>query len=82
MLPVYAFNSLGHMMPLAIGFEALLLQKGDWQNLLPGRGGSLEVNEGIIKFLKMAAFSLQFHLLQLTWAARSNDEKQKSLWFF
>ncbi|KAL8264380.1 hypothetical protein R6Q59_022510 [Mikania micrantha] len=58
--------TLGHMIPLVLNFTRIQ------QNVPIGRNGLLEVNEVIVRIVVMAAFILQFRLLQLTWNAKKN----------
>ncbi|XP_059663999.1 uncharacterized protein LOC132309732 [Cornus florida] len=72
--------TLGHMIPLLLNFDALFLKNYNHQTVLLGSGGWLEVNEVIVRVITMAAFLLQFRLLQLAWSVRSSDGNQKGLW--
>ncbi|KAD4178966.1 hypothetical protein E3N88_27557 [Mikania micrantha] len=64
--------TLGHMIPLVLNFEVILSDTRIQQNVPIGRNGLLEVNEVIVRIVVMAAFILQFRLLQLTWNAKKN----------
>ncbi|CAL5335939.1 unnamed protein product [Camellia sinensis] len=71
----------GHMIPLVLNFETLFLEKRDRRRQLLRSGGWFEVNEVMVRIVTMAAFLLQFRLLQLTWSARLGGEKnQKASW--
>ncbi|GMP52931.1 hypothetical protein CsSME_00018569 [Camellia sinensis var. sinensis] len=71
----------GHMIPLVLNFETLFLEKLDRRRQLLRSGGWFEVNEVMVRIVTMAAFLLQFRLLQLTWSARLGGEKnQKASW--
>lgn len=72
--------TLGHMIPLLLNFEALFVANRNQTNVFLGSGGWLEVNEVIVRVVTMIAFLLQLRLLQLTWSARQDDERQKELW--
>ena len=72
--------TLGHMIPLLLNFEALFVANRNRQNVFLGSGGWLEVNEVIVRVVTMVAFLLQFRLLQLSWASRSNDGSENGLW--
>ncbi|XP_020223494.1 uncharacterized protein LOC109805728 [Cajanus cajan] len=72
--------TLGHMIPLVLNFEALLTQNPNNKNFVFGNVGWLEVNEIAIRLITMAAFLLQFRLLQLTWSSRKSDESINGLW--
>ncbi|KAK1286129.1 hypothetical protein QJS10_CPB20g01784 [Acorus calamus] len=73
--------TLGYMIPLVLNFEALFFTSHhNKQNVLLWRGGWLEANEVIVRVVTMVAFLLQFRLLQLTWSARSGEERNKGLW--
>ncbi|KAF5728908.1 hypothetical protein HS088_TW21G01062 [Tripterygium wilfordii] len=72
--------TLGYMIPLILNFEALFLANPNHQNVFPGGGGWLEVNEIMVRVVTMIAFLLQFRLLQLTWSARQSNDSQKGLW--
>ncbi|XP_048442602.1 uncharacterized protein LOC125478467 [Pyrus x bretschneideri] len=74
--------SLGYMIPLMLNFEAIFMSSTNRQNVFLGTGGWLEVNEVIVRVITMVlvAFSLQIHLLQLTWSARSKNGNRNKLW--
>ncbi|KAL2331435.1 hypothetical protein Fmac_019016 [Flemingia macrophylla] len=72
--------TLGYMVPLVLNFEALLAQSPNNKNFVFGNVGWLEVNEIAIRLITMAAFLLQFRLLQLTWSSRKSDESIKGPW--
>jgi len=79
-LVMMAMLTLGHMVPLVLNFEALLAQNPSNKNFVFGTVGWLEVNEIAVRLITMAAFLLQFRLLQLTWSSRKSDESNKGLW--
>lgn len=72
--------TLAHMIPLLLNFEAMFLSNHRRQTLLSGNGGWLEVNEVLVRVITMIAFLMEFRLLQLTWFARSGEERLKNLW--
>ncbi|XVE50261.1 hypothetical protein DITRI_Ditri01bG0147800 [Diplodiscus trichospermus] len=78
-LLMLVIQALGHLIPLVLNLEALLIQ--DSQRKVWIRGGTwLEMNEVIIRVVTMVAFLLQIRLLVLSWTARCSDEKKKALW--
>ncbi|PKA48753.1 hypothetical protein AXF42_Ash018695 [Apostasia shenzhenica] len=72
--------TLGHMIPLMLNFEALFSMNRNRQNVLQSSNGWLEVNEVVVRLMMMAAFLLQFRLLQVTWSLRSSSEGKQGLW--
>ncbi|KAK1354238.1 zf-RVT domain-containing protein [Heracleum sosnowskyi] len=69
--------TLGNMIPLVLNFEALFLPKQNTENVMLSSAGWLEVNEVIVRVITMAAFLLQFRLLQSAWTARQSGESNK-----
>ncbi|XP_074373512.1 uncharacterized protein LOC141713841 [Apium graveolens] len=69
--------TLGHMVPLVLNFEALVVAKHYTQKTILGSSGWLEVNEVLVRVTTLLAFLFEFCLLQLAWTARhtgkSND---------
>ncbi|XP_071727178.1 uncharacterized protein [Rutidosis leptorrhynchoides] len=67
--------TLGHLVPL-------LLNTRVHKNLPFGNGqGWLQLNEGIVvRIMSMAAFVLQFCLLQLTWTKKKNNQWVHEIW--
>eukprot|EP00257_Ricinus_communis_P011076 XP_002531712.2 uncharacterized protein LOC8273567 [Ricinus communis] len=78
-LVMLSILTLGHLVPLVTSFGSLLLNNDDQQHHFHGTGRFLEANEMLRNLLKLVAFLFQFHLLQLTWIARINSERYKSL---
>ncbi|XP_058210066.1 uncharacterized protein LOC131322673 [Rhododendron vialii] len=72
--------TLGHMVTLVLNFEALFLGNRKRNNVWLGSQGWLEVNEVIVRAVKMVAFLLQLRLLQLAFSARLGYENQKDIW--
>ncbi|KAA8523900.1 hypothetical protein F0562_010323 [Nyssa sinensis] len=72
--------TLGHMIPLVLNFEALLLPKHHPRSVMLRSGGWIEVNEVIVRVVTMAAFLLQCRLLHLSWSARLGDGNKKGFW--
>ncbi|KAH6835456.1 hypothetical protein C2S53_003164 [Perilla frutescens var. hirtella] len=70
----------GHMIPLVLNFEAVLLGKHDKKTLELGSGGRLEANEVAVRVITMVALMLQLRLLQLVWTAKQSDSNGKSSW--
>ncbi|KAH6775640.1 hypothetical protein C2S52_013201 [Perilla frutescens var. hirtella] len=70
----------GHMIPLVLNFEAVLLGKHDKKTLELGSGGRLEANEIAVRVITMVALLLQLRLLQLVWTAKQSDINGKSSW--
>ncbi|KAI9121271.1 hypothetical protein K1719_008304 [Acacia pycnantha] len=68
--------TLGHMFPLLLNFEALIMGNHRQQNVFLGSGGWLEVNEVIVRMVTMVAFLLELRLLQLTWSLRKGERSQ------
>lgn len=72
--------TLGHMIPLLLNFEALIMGNHSQQNVFLGSGGWLEVNEVVIRMVTMVAFLLELRLLQLTWSSRKGEISQPGCW--
>lgn len=74
--------TLGHMIPLALDFEALCSTKPDETKFFFRRGDEwFGANEVIITVLMVVAFLMLLRLLHLTFSARSHDINKKSLWY-
>ncbi|XP_040361725.1 uncharacterized protein LOC112203573 [Rosa chinensis] len=71
--------TLGYMIPLGINFRAMFTHDINSQNVYLGGGGWLEYNEIIIRITTLVAFLIQFHLLKLTWSAKSGNRTRKDL---
>ncbi|KAF3442885.1 hypothetical protein FNV43_RR16803 [Rhamnella rubrinervis] len=70
--------TLCYVIPLLLDFEALFMKiSTNHQNLLLGNDGCFEANE--VTVTVKIAFLLQFHLLQLTWSARSSSPSNKGI---
>ncbi|CAJ1957183.1 unnamed protein product [Sphenostylis stenocarpa] len=67
--------TLGHMVPLVLNFEALLIQNPNNKRWVRNNGW-LEVNEISVRLVTMVAFLMQFRLLYLTWSARMSGESK------
>ncbi|KAK7401828.1 hypothetical protein VNO78_13624 [Psophocarpus tetragonolobus] len=72
--------TLGHMVPLVLNFEALLIQNPNNRRWGFRNNEWLEVNEISVRLITMVAFLLQIRLLYLTWLARKSNESKKGLW--
>ncbi|KAI9120285.1 hypothetical protein K1719_007318 [Acacia pycnantha] len=72
--------TLGHMIPLLLNFEALIMGNHRQQNVFLGSGGWLEVNEVIVRMVTMVAFLLDLRLLQLTWSSRKSERSKPGCW--
>ncbi|XP_028775564.1 uncharacterized protein LOC114732451 [Neltuma alba] len=71
--------TLGHLIPLLLNFEALIMGSHK-QNVFPGSGGWLEVNEVVVRVVTMVAFLLELRLLQLAWSSRKGERSQPGCW--
>ncbi|KAI3457462.1 hypothetical protein Pfo_014125 [Paulownia fortunei] len=71
--------SLGHMIPLVLNFEALLLGNRK-KPATVNSGGWLEANEVTVRVVTMVAFLLQVRLLQLVWTAKQTEVSEKGFW--
>ncbi|KAL3503217.1 hypothetical protein ACH5RR_037666 [Cinchona calisaya] len=65
--------TLGHMIPLVLNLEALLLKNHDKQNVILRGDGWLELNEVSLRLVTLVVFLLLLRLLQLAWTARTQD---------
>nr|XP_011459897.1 PREDICTED: uncharacterized protein LOC105350155 [Fragaria vesca subsp. vesca] len=72
--------TLGYMLPLGINFEAMFIHNFNRQNVHLGGGGWLKFNEIIIRVTTLVAFLILFHLLKLTWSAKSGNGTRKDIW--
>ncbi|KAG8364947.1 hypothetical protein BUALT_Bualt18G0051600 [Buddleja alternifolia] len=72
--------SLGHMIPLVLNFEVLLLRNRGKQALMLNTGGWIEANEVTIRVVTMVAFLLQIRLLQLVWTSKTSEGNENRSW--
>lgn len=75
-----AIITLGHMIPLVLNLEALLIKNQDQQNVILRGDGWLELNEVSVRLVTLVVFLLLLRLLQLAWTSRRQDGDGNHLW--